>query len=399
MARMIGESLITLNSDTYWNGIRQFEGNLHDLLEMINEKNVPVIIGKLTSNTLDMKPFVSVKTNELPSADSIYAKGRHAYEKGRFAEADSLLNYAKELDALRFRASQKMNEVIDNLRKEFGCAVVDMDSIFRTHSPNGIVGYNLTVDHLHPNIDGYKLMAKAFFLKMAHFNFLPDGERFNLTVTSQDNILNARFPFTRLDSTISEMKIIQLTGTYPFVPRGTPNYKKLNYKINDFVDSLSLDFMNKDIKWESAHRQLADRYFKQANYSGFIKEMNAIIQERPYFDQPYEYLVVKLVENGIVDEALPYLKKLHSFKQSYFTNKWLGQIYLHKNQYKIALQYLEEAVKDAQVDYQTWYNIAGAYYYNGETDKAIIAIKNSLNLKPRNKLAKDFHKQLMSLQK
>ncbi len=188
-------------------------------------------------------------------------------------------------------------------------------------------------------------MAKAFFLMMARFNFLPDGERFNLTVTSQDNILNARFPFTRLDSTISEMKIIQLTGTYPFVPRGTPNYKKLNYKINDFVDSLSLGFMNKDIKWETAHRQLADRYFKQANYSGFINEMNAIIQERPYFDQPYEYLVVKLVENGIVDEALPYLNKLHSFKQSYFTNKWLGQIYLHKNQYKVACNIWKKQLK------------------------------------------------------
>ncbi|MGB5849288.1 MAG: SGNH/GDSL hydrolase family protein, partial [Ignavibacteriaceae bacterium] len=186
MARMVGESLITLNSDIYWNGISQFEGNLRDILEIIKGKNVPVIIGKLTSNTLDMKPFVSVKSNELPPADSIYNEGRRAYEEGRFTESDSLLSYAKELDALRFRAPQKMNEVIDNLRKEFGYAVVDMDSLFRIHSTNGIVGYNLTVDHLHPNIDGYKLMAKAFFLMMARYNLLPDGERFNLTVTSQD---------------------------------------------------------------------------------------------------------------------------------------------------------------------------------------------------------------------
>jgi tetratricopeptide (TPR) repeat protein len=399
MARMIGESLITLNSDTYWNGISQFEGNLRDILEMINKENVPVLIGKLTSNTLDMKPFVSVKTTDPPPADSIYNLGRRAYEEGRFAEADSLLSYAKELDALRFRAPQKMNEVIDNLRKEFGFAVADMDSLFRKNSPNGIVGYNLIVDHLHPNIEGYKLMAKAFFLKMARFNFLPDGERFNLTVTSQDNILNARFPFTRLDSTLAEMQLIQLTGTYPFVPRGTPNYKKLNYKITDIVDSLCLQIINKDIEWETAHVNLADRYFEQGNFDGFIKEIDAVIQERPYFDQPYEYLTRRLVENGMAEKAFPYLKKLHSFKPSYFTNKWLGQIYLHKNQYAAALNYLKEAVKDEQVDYQTWYNIAGAYYYKGETDKAIIAINNSLNLKPGNQLAKDFHKQLMSLQK
>ena len=101
----------------------------------------------------------------------------------------------------------------------------------------------------------------------------------------------------------------------------------------------------------------------------------------------------------MVEKAFPYLKKLHSFKPSYFTNKWLGQVYLHKNQYAAALTYLQEAVKDEQVDYQTWYNIAGAYYYNGDTEKSIIAIRNSLNLQPGNQLARDFYKQLMSIEK
>jgi tetratricopeptide (TPR) repeat protein len=272
-----------------------------------------------------------------------------------------------------------------------------MDSLFRTHSPNGIVGYNLTVDHLHPNIDGYKLMAKAFFLKMAHFNFLPDGERFNLTVKSQDNILNARFPFTRLDSTISEMKIIQLTGTYPFVPRGTPNYKKLNYKINDFVDSLSLGFMNKDIGWSQAHSKLADKYFEQGNYSGFVKEMNAIIEERPYDTDSYEYLISKLVDGGMVRKAIPYLNKLYAVKPSYYATKWLGQSFLYENQSQKALKYLKEAVLYPEADSQTWYNLAGAYYNNKLIDEAILAIEKSVNLDPNNKLAKDFYTQLMSL--
>ncbi|NNG27031.1 MAG: SGNH/GDSL hydrolase family protein, partial [Ignavibacteriaceae bacterium] len=144
MARMIGESLITFDSNTYWNGINQFEGNLRDILKMIKNNEIPVIIGKLTSNTLDLKPFYSMATNEFPEANDIFKLGKAAYDEGNISKADSLLTYAKELDALRFRAPKKINEVIEKLGKEFNVKIVDIDSIFRAHSPNGIVGYNLT---------------------------------------------------------------------------------------------------------------------------------------------------------------------------------------------------------------------------------------------------------------
>ncbi len=72
MSQMMGESLITFDSDVYWNGINQFEGNIHDILEMLKDNKIPVIIGTLTSNLLDMKPFVSVKTENHPPADEIF---------------------------------------------------------------------------------------------------------------------------------------------------------------------------------------------------------------------------------------------------------------------------------------------------------------------------------------
>ncbi|NNG28110.1 MAG: tetratricopeptide repeat protein, partial [Ignavibacteriaceae bacterium] len=310
-----------------------------------------------------------------------------------------LLNLAKELDALRFRAPKQINEVIENLGKEFKVEIVDIDSIFRAHSPNGIVGYDLTVDHLHPNIEGYSLISKSFFNKMEELNYLPLGVKLELSIDEQDSILGYNFPFTKLDSTIAEMQIIQLTGAYPFVPKGTPNYKKINYKIDTFIDSLSLSVINKDIKWETAHVNLAERYYNQGNFENFIKEAETIIQERPYFDQPYEFLITKLVDAGFVNEAIPYLYKLYSFKPSYFATKWLGQSLLYNRDYKNSLKYLREAVLFSEADSQTWYNLGGAYYYNGQIKEALNALTNSLNLNPDNKLAKDFYEQIMSLPK
>jgi len=396
MTRMIGESLITLNSETYYNGIEQFKINVHDILKDIKESGIPVIIGTLTSNTKDFNPFISEKTDKLPAANYIFNQATDELNSGNIRRADSLFTYAKDLDVLRFRAPEMMTKVIRELGAEFNVKVVEIDSAFRMNSKYGIVGYNLTVDHLHPNIDGYFLMAKKFYRTMDNLGYIPDSGKVSIDENHLDSLLFARFPFTRLDSTISEMKIIELTGTYPFEPKGKPNTKKLNYRFKDFVDSLALKVMESDIKWETAHTLLADRYFEKGNYNGFIKEIDVIIQERPYFDQPYEYLITRLVDVGFTKQALPYLQKLYNFKPSYFATKWLGQILLYENKYVQALKYLKEAVDFDEADSQTWYNLAGAYSFNNQYENTLNAIKKSLDLNPQNKLAYNFYQNLLA---
>jgi tetratricopeptide (TPR) repeat protein len=269
--------------------------------------------------------------------------------------------------------------------------------VFRAHSKYNIVGYNLTVDHLHPNIEGYGLIAKAFFRKMEALNYLPRGRKINLSLQKQDSLLAANFPFTKLDSTFAEMRTILLTGQYPFVPKGTPNIKMKKYKMSNLVDTLSMKIFNREVKWETAHTILAEHYLLKNAINLFIREIDVIIQERPYFDQPYEYLTKTLIDSGYVNLALPYLLKLHSFKPGYYTNKWLGQIYLHNKSYLKSLPYLQKAVSFPEADYQVWYNLSGSYYFNNQPDNALKAIEKSLSLNPQNPLARDLYAQLKSL--
>ena len=44
--------------------------------------------------------------------------------------------------------------------------VVPMKAIFVDHLPCGLIGHNLILEHVHPNVDGYFLMADAFFSTM-----------------------------------------------------------------------------------------------------------------------------------------------------------------------------------------------------------------------------------------
>ena len=139
------------------------------------------MIGTLVSNLKDQKPFISVGSDSNENADSVYLKAQHQLKLGNMHSADSLFRFAKDLDALRFRAPEKINEIIKKLAEKFNCGLINVDSIFNANSPDGIVGNNLTVDHLHPSLSGYLLMGKIYFEAMQRNGFLPDDEQLKIT--------------------------------------------------------------------------------------------------------------------------------------------------------------------------------------------------------------------------
>ena len=396
MGKMIGDNLIPLDSDIFKSGIEQFEGNMNDMLEMFRNNNIPVILGTLTCNLKDQKPFVSVK-GKYPPAEEVYKQAQQKYSEGKISEAKDDYFRAKELDALRFRAPGAINDIIIQLSHKYNLPLIDIDSVFKANSPNGLVGYNLTVDHLHPNIDGYRMMGKAFLNEMTLTHNLPNGTKKSFTAEGIDSAAYADYPVTKLDSVLAEMKIKILTGDYPFVPKGTPNYLVMNYRPKDHIDSIAMSVINKDILWEEGHVKIADWYFNKGDFPDFKKEMLAIIYERPFTEQFYEYAINKLIGIKQFGLVLPILVKYNSFRPTYFTYKWLGQIYLNNEEYKKALFYLDLASKLPDADSQLYYNLGGAYYFNNNISQAITAIEKSLKLNPRNQLSVNFYTQLKSI--
>lgn len=395
METMIGQSLIPLNSKIYKEGLEQFKGNMTDILKMLNAAKVPVVIGNLTCNLRDFKPFVSKAGTELPSADSIFNLAVLSLKRNDLKNAKKLFEQAKDLDELKFRAPSDINNIIDDLSKEFGIPVVNVDSIFNAESPYGITGNNLIIDHLHPNLAGYKLLAKTFFQTLEKFKLLPP-KKFEIPINKQDSILNTKYPLTRLDSTIGKIEIERLVRNFPFVPKGSPAYKISEYKANDFIDSVAKSVMSKEISWEEAHAKVAQWYWSKKEVENFLREFDALIAERSYDYEPYDYLTSKLISNNLFNEAKPYLEKLNELKPSAFTNKWLGQIALNKNNLSDAIKYLNKSLQFNNSDPQVLYNLAGAYYNSGKTEEAINTLQICLKIAPNYKPAQLFYKSLQT---
>src|SRR5690606_23322690 len=142
---------------------------------------------------------------------------------------------------------------------------------------------------------------------------------------------------------------------------------------------------------------VAKWYYDKGDYKNFLKEMDALIAERPFFDIPYERTINLLIEAKLFNDAVPYLEKLHSLKPSFFTTKWLGQIAVQNKNYSKAKAYLLKAASYSDADYQVWYNLSGAYFFNNEYKKSLDAVERSLELNPANPLAQNLYRQLKSL--
>ncbi|HEY7751981.1 MAG TPA: tetratricopeptide repeat protein, partial [Ignavibacteriaceae bacterium] len=363
------------------------------------EKNVPVILSTLASNLKDQQPFISMYTEKYPKADKIFNQAKAELKNGNVKTADSLFRFAKDLDALRFRAPEKINSLITILSYEYKLPLVNADSVIASISPDGIIGDNIMTDHLHPTLEGQLILGRIFFDKMKESNYLPNTNAVELSAEDQDSITIANFNFTKLDSLISEFRIKILKNDWPFLDKKEkkPNSRVLVLK--NFEDSLAAEVLDDKITWEEGHRKMAAYYLVKRNLESFLEEMDALISQYPVIIEYYDYVAKVLIERNDYSRAYKYLVSGYNVKPNAFKTKWLGTISLYNNDLESAEKYLNESLNHDRNDAQVWYNLAGIYVKRNDYKKALELVGTALSLKPNYPDALNLQKQLKAVVK
>ncbi len=373
MSIMAKNKSIILNSKLFDEGIEQFKENMTDILKLIKDKGVPVILGRLTSNLKDQKPFISVTTPGYQTADQVYEEAEDELKNKNYTIADSLFKLAKDLDALRFRAPEQMNKVIENLGLEFHDHVVPIDSIFASASPDGIVGDNLFVDHLHPNVKGYQLMGKAFYDCMEKQGYLPNTENAKIPFSEQDSATRANFMFTNLDSIMGNDDITILKDNWPYKKENKVmsefQQKDFDNLLNpkDFIDSLAMFQIENKVSWVNAHFIGATYYLRKDNIKEYLKYMNVLI---------YQYPALK-----DLDGAIRYFYEKNKLDLADYTPKRDGIMALYIGNFNNAIKYLTEAYQSDPKDQSVLYNLSLAYFKKADFKSALAMINKCLTLK------------------
>jgi tetratricopeptide (TPR) repeat protein len=360
MSKIADDRPILLGSPVYESAKKQFRRNLAAILGKAKAAGVPVFIGDLVSNVRDQAPFVSAASAALPAAGDVFRRARDLESGGRFDEARAAYLRAKDLDGLRFRAAEEFNDVIRAVAAETGATVVPVKSVFEAASPGGLVGRGLMHEHLHPNIDGYFLMAGAFFDGMKAKG-IPPADR-ESPPQRPSAWYRAHWGYTALDSASAALIVLHLRGGWPFRTAG-PNTALDRFRPASKADSIALDMLRTGASTlEQGHIALGDAYLRAGRAEAAFREYEALVYTVPNLDLFYEPALKILLDSGQYGRGLAFMEEGARFNDSAFMWKWIGQLRLALGDVRGGISACEKALDLSPGDGQLLYNLSRAYY-------------------------------------
>jgi tetratricopeptide (TPR) repeat protein len=439
MELMVQDQKIPFQSDLYKRGIAQFSSNLDQTLQIFNRHQIPVFVSSLVSNEKDMKPFISIdpdsiryagfrktfdsgmiafKNRDIKSANAIliranqiypfyalcnFTLGRIAYQQGQIDSARVYFENARDLDGLRFRAPGELNKIIGRIALKYpNVHIVNTKKVFEANSGNHIIGNELILEHVHPNLDGYALMSDAFYEAMKKYQFIVPDSTKEMTFLK----LKMYMPITKVDSSVGIYKINKLKKSWPFSEAMSAD--SLNMESQE--DLMAYALANKKSDWFGIMDTLYNYYIGVNNFKDAKTVVEGLALEHP--DDPGYLEKTGMLYGKLNDyeHAAFYFKRTFSLNPSLELAKTLFILYLKMDKPSEAIPYIDYAARvqgnsnllavkrfsEDVIKLEKNYSsdssnipilneIAGKYLEMGNKDGAFIYIQKALKLNPGNK--------------
>ncbi len=338
MGQMVGNQTIPLYGELYETAKRIYRDNLIRMIQTARSHNIPILFSALVSNWRGQKPFVGVfdestspsqralwremvakgdsltSRNDFREAACRYANalqidsmnaiaffglGKSLYDLGQYDAARKAFLRAKDLDALRFRASEEFETELINTCNEFHVPVARVDSTFVAQSPHGIPGNELFLEHLHPNVKGYFLMAKTFTNAIEQNHLLAPSSAWNDGSQPSDSALMQLSRVTEFDRALGGMKIDLLKQRWPFT-LGPSSYE---FSPSNYLESLAIRVIRHELAWSEARYLLAESYARDNRYDLAREECRAVSKVIPFSYEPLLRVADYFNAEGRRDEA------------------------------------------------------------------------------------------------
>lgn len=443
MGQVVGEQIIPYKSPLYEQARITYRENLERIIAAAARRNVPIVVSTLVSNLKDHPPFESVfadgasddvkaswqtcmhagdslvahheltaaieqyrRAAELDTmnAEAFFKLGRTLYEASRFDEARRALTRAKDLDALRFRMTEEFQDELLRICSALGAAVSRVDSSFAANSPHGIVGNELVLEHLHPNINGYFLMAKTWCQTiMANGMLVPPTDwRIDRNKTDLEYLqLSTASPF---DSVVGKLKIDLLMQKWPFKKGEQP----FTFTPKTIVEEIAYRYVQGAVAWSDARYALAEAYAAAGEFERARNECLAVSKVIPFSYNPLLRVADYYAREGRMVEAKAAYWRCVTTEDNPFGRMKLGWRYLEEEKPDSALQQLRLAFEvnehapdrlSAQGAASGRYLLAVAYAKLGNITEAKLQLERSLAIQPDDADARELLRQLNSLRR
>ena len=436
MKRMAGEQLVPFESPVFRAGLKQYKSNLTHMLRVFGAAGIPVFMSNVVSNEKDQRPLVSAlraqtdstvffrtfrktqkafeahdwddvekHTRMLLQLDSTYAgtyylMGQMALKTATEEKARNYFMKARKYDHLRFRAPDEISDMIHGLCQNPGAYLVDIENAFRSKSPQGIVGRELMLEHLHPNLEGYALMAETFYKAILEKEVIKSPLRPILLPETWQ-----QYPLTEVDTLFGDYEIQILKERWPFneaIEVDTTN--------RTLPEALAGALAVNQLSWEQAMEKLYQHYHQKNDFKNTLRVAEAVIMEHPNQAPFYAKAGSIALRLKLFHKGGDYFQKAYNLKPSPVYARFSALSLVHQNKLEQSLEFLAKAARDGQSDtkaaslmnalesiaqmenrleqentnVQLLNQLAGIYYTVGLSSKARALIDKALLLEPAN---------------
>ncbi len=376
-----------------------YEDNLVDVIDTLRGKGMHVILSSVPVNLRHSAPFLSVRSGDLSEEelnqwrgltrrgaesadqenwDDAVTRFRAALEidpeyadthfrlatalenLGNHQEAEAHYRRALDLDALRFRADSRINEIIREVAAGLegdDFSFVDSAATFEQASQPFQPGWNLLLEHVHYDFAGNHLLA-AELSRSIVTRLVPAGDFVPLPAAE----VARRVGFPNFDTT-AEIENLQGMIQQPPFP-GQSNYAQLaafldgkRERVKAAVGS-SADVIQKrkDIvvsglaDWK-IYFELAVLNERQRNATAMYYHLERILEIYPHNRETYMKIAQAMSRDGKWNEVIPYLERSLYYTRGdeekiAETIGWLGSAYLRTGDYDKGTELLLQVTKD-----------------------------------------------------
>lgn len=405
MAKVAREKNIAFGSPLYQQGLDQLEGNMKMLLARYRNAGIPVYVGTIASNLRDQKPFnsaladaelqrvidevsaqLAINNHEMESAAIVqplepetlqklittlrknlgdtqhalaaYQLGRLFDLAGDYSHAKEWYTKARDWDELRFRAPSAMNDIIRKLASESGVYLVESEKLLVEKSPQNIVGKELMLEHLHPNVEGYFLLGESYYQQLlAHLNLNPKTPRIDAAVARQ------QVPVLPAEYYTAQVSIERLLADYPY---SIPARAVRQVPIATWHDQVGQDMLDRKISWLQMVEQTLKGYQQENNVAGVASAAALLADANP---------------KGVD------------------VNFYAGSVLIQAQRYGEAIRLLQRCIENSPNNVNAYLASAHAHMLLGDFQNGETLLDQVLRLDANNQTAKTVKQQLAERRK
>ena len=143
--------------DAWKQGVQEhFKANLQRLMHIAKEKSVPLLFLQPPVNLKDCPPFKS----DGPAA-KFYNLGQQHLAKASYRNAETYLWKALEEDLCPLRLLPSMAQDLKRICADQDVPHMDLHRLLGSECPQGLLGNEILVDHVHPSIRGHQIIGNS----------------------------------------------------------------------------------------------------------------------------------------------------------------------------------------------------------------------------------------------